>query len=119
MGFYWDANFKLKQRLPTYKFAPTYANDANDYIFSDGSRKLTSAQRMKLYDIVWGDLEEYQHDALSTQILCKTFLIDGEEYFVQPDDYKPEWTKNIGYPRADVRMLAMKQGTIIFRENQN
>lgn len=119
LGFFWDSNFMLKQRLPVYKFAPTYANEAKDYIFSDGSRKITSAQRMKLYDIVFAGLEEYQHDTTSTQILCKNFYIDGELYFVQPDDYKPEWNKNVGYPRADVRMLAMKQGTIIFRENQN
>ena len=120
-NFYWNNfnPFQLKQRLISKKFAPIYQNDSKDYVFSDGSKKITSTQRSKFYDIVFCELNEVQHDTLSTQMLCRNFYIDGVEYFVQPDDYKPEWSKQTGYSKADVRMQGMKQGTIIFRDNQN
>lgn len=120
-NFYWNNfnPFQLKQRVISKKFAPIYTNDSKDYVFSDGSRKITSAQKSKFYDIVCGELNEVQHDTLSTQILCRNFYIDGVEYFIQPDDYKPEWSKQSGYSKSDVRMQGMKQGTIIFRDNQN
>lgn len=119
LGFYFSNNFKLQQRLTCTKFAPDYPIDSKDYIFSDGSRKLTSAQRSKMYDVVFGGLGMQQHDSLSTQILCKKFSIDNVEYFVEPNDYKPEWDRTNAYALSSVRLKAMKQNTIIFRDNQN
>lgn len=119
LGLNWDNIFFLQQRLNLFKYAPTYNIDAKDYIYSDGTRKLTSGQKQKFYDFIFKQLDEIQHDVLSTQILCTNFWIDGIEYFVDPKDYKPEWDKKTGYQLADVRIQAMKQGTIIFKANQN
>ena len=119
LGFYWDGTFKLKQRLRLSVFAPTYDIDAPTYIFSDGTKSITSAQKEKIYEVAFTDLDENQHDTLSTQIITKTFKIQGVEYVVKPGAYKPEWQKSSGYPRADVRFEATKQGTIIFRSNEN
>lgn len=119
-NFNWITGFMtIKQRLKCKKFAPSFPIDAKSYVFSNGDKKITSAQRSKFYDIVFGELNETQHETLSMQIISKIFTIDGVEYFVEPDDYKPEWSKSTGYSLADVRVIGMTQGTIIFRENQN
>lgn len=119
LGFYWDGNFELRQRLKLLRFAPTYPIDGKDYIFSDGRQEITSAQRAKFYDVVFSGLTENQHDVLSTQILTKEFKIKDDLYFVRMEDYKPEWSKDAAYPYADVRLMAMKQGSIIFKSNEN
>ena len=116
LGFYWNGTFKLLQRLWFTKYAPSYPTDGSDYIFSSGRRELTYAQRQKFYDVLVEDVSEVEHDTLSTQILCDSFKVDTVEYFVEPSDYKPEWDKKKAYPLAEVRMLMMKQGTVIFNE---
>ena len=117
LGFWTSSNygFVLRQRLRLTKFAPDYPTDGKDYITSDGKKLITSAQREKIYQLIFGQLDENQHDTLSTQILCDIFTIDGIQYVVSPTDYKPEWDTKRGYPLADIKMSAMKQGTIIFR----
>lgn len=119
-NFNWIAGgMTIKQRLKCKKFAPAFPIDSKSYVFSNGDKKVTSAQRGKFYDIVFGELNELQHETLSMQIISKQFTIDGVDYFIEPDDYKPEWSKSTGYSLADVRVIGMQQGTIIFRENQN
>lgn len=118
LGFSWFANFILKQRLNLFKFAPSYPIDGKSYIFSDGTKQLTSGQREKNYQFTFKGLDEREHDTLSTQILCTRFKVDGVDYVIDPKDYKPEWDTKSGYNLADVRMEGMKQGTIIFKDNQ-
>lgn len=119
LGFYFAIGFVLQQRLFVKALAPKYPIDSSSYIFSDGTKKLTSAQREKVYDVTFRELTEIQHDTLSAQILTKEFKIDNKEYYVDPKDYQPNWNAKYGYPMADVRIEAMEQGTIIFKSNEN
>lgn len=117
LGFYWNGTFKLRQRLEFTRYAPSYPTDGSSYIFSSGRKQITAAQREKFYDVLIEDVTDVEHSALSTQIICKTMTIDGVEYFVDPADYKPDWDKKKAYPLAEIRILMMKQGTVIFNKN--
>jgi hypothetical protein len=118
LGFYWDGTFKLKQRLPFLYFNPTYPIEASDYEYSSGRRAITSASREKYYEGHVDHVDETAHDTLSTQILCDTFTVDGVEYFVKPEDYKPEWIeKNGGLLTAQARIAMRKKTSTIFKKN--
>ena len=117
LGFYWDGTFTLRQRLEFTRYAPSYPTDGSSYIFSSGRKQITAAQREKFYDVLVEDVTDVEHSALSTQIISKTMTVDGVEYMVDPADYKPEWDKKKAYPLAEIRLLMMKQGTVIFNKN--
>lgn len=118
LGFYWDGTFKLKQRLPFLYFNPTYPIEASDYEYSSGRRAITSASREKYYEGHVDHVDETAHDTLSTQILCDTFTVDAVEYFVKPEDYKPEWIeKNGGLLTAQARIAMRKKTSTIFKKN--
>jgi hypothetical protein len=110
------STFKLSQRLRVLKFNPHYPTDTEDYQPSDSSRKLVSSRREKYYDILFDYMDESALDALTAEVLCNHFYIDGVEYFVKPEDFKPEWDKDGRQRLAQVRMIARKKtGTIYNR----
>ena len=112
-GFAFDGVFKLDQQVRFLKFNPTYPVDSDDYKFSSGRRALTSAKREKFYEGLCDYADETFHDAFSTQILCDTLTIDTVEYFVNPNDYKPEWDKNGQQRLAQARIELSKKTSII------
>lgn len=119
LGFWFNSNnaFRLQQRLRLIKFNPTYPIEANDYEYSSGSRSITTGKREKYYEALFDYIGETELDTLSAQILCENFTIDGVEYFVKPEDVKPEWDKNGGQKLAQVRMLLRKKTGTIYKNN--
>jgi hypothetical protein len=111
LGFNFDAPFELQQRLRFLKFNPTYNIDGNDYSFSNGDQRIHAGSRKKYYEGLIDYVGETEHDTLSTQIICDTLTIDGVEFHVKPEDYKPEWDKSGGQQLAQARIQLMKQGT--------
>ena len=112
-GFAFDGVFKLDQQVRFLKFNPTYPVDSDDYKFSSGRRALTSAKREKFYEGLCDYADETFHDAFSTQILCDTLTIDTVEYFVNPEDYKPEWDKDGRQRLAQARIELRKKSSTI------
>lgn len=112
-GFAFNGVFRLDQQVRFLKFNPTYPVDSDDYKFSSGRRALTSAKREKFYEGLCDYADETFHDSFSTQILCDTLTIDTVEYFVNPEDYKPEWDKNGQQRLAQARIELSKKTSII------
>lgn len=118
LGLVFNDYFKLQQRLRTLRFNPFYPTDSNDYEYSNGTRSKTYAKREKYYDVLFDYMGETEHDTISTQVLCDTFTIDGTEYFVKGEDYKPEWDKEGHQRLAQGRMAMRKKSSTIFRNNK-
>lgn len=118
LGFNFNSNFKLQQRLRMLKFNPFYPTESTDYEYSSGNRSKTFAKREKYYDILMDYMGETEHDTISAQILCDRFLIDGVEHFVKGDDYKPEWEKEGRQRLAQGRMAARLKSPTIYRNNK-
>lgn len=116
-GFLWGA-FRLTHRVEFLKFNPEYPIDSDDYEFSDGSRALTFAKREKYYTGRINYVDETIHDTISTQILCKTFTVDGERYFVKPQNYKPSWEKDGNNNVAQANIELRKYQSTIYSNNQ-
>ncbi len=118
LGFgFATATFKLKQYLRTLKFNPAYPIEASDYEYSSGSRNLITAKREKYYEALFDYMGETELDTLTAQILCEEFTIDGVQYFVKPEDVKPEWNQNGSQRLAQVRMLMRKTEGTIYKNN--
>lgn len=111
-GFRWGS-FLLAQRSRFLKFNPFYPTEGEDYEYSNGRRALTFAKREKYYEGLFDYADETFHDATSTQILCDTFTIDGVEYFVSPDNYKPEWANNGNQQLAQSKIELRKKTSTI------
>jgi len=113
LGFNFDTDFRLLQRLRTIKFNPEYPIDDNTSDYSDGSSRLSYAARKKFYTAKFDYMGETEHDTLSTQILCSDFEIDSQRYTVKLEDYKPEWDKEGGQQLAQSRLTVSKYGSNI------
>lgn len=117
LGFNFNSHFRLQQRLRMLKFNPIYPIDSSDYEYSSGTRSLTYAKREKYYDTLMDYMGETEHDTLSAQILCDTFTVDGVQYYVRPEEYKPEWEKSGSQRLAQSRILMRKSDGAIYRTN--
>jgi hypothetical protein len=111
-GFYFPDDsgtiFKLTQRNRFIKFNPTYNIESEDARYTDGYRKYTYGEKEKFYDAKFDYCDETAHDAISTEILMDKFIIDGAQYFVKPEDYKPLWDKDEGQNLAQARIQLRK-----------
>lgn len=94
-GFLWQG-FKLSHRIQFLSFNPSYPIEGDNYMFSDTSRKQTYATRERYVVGKVNYIDQTAHDTVSAQIICKTFNVDGVQYFVSQEGYKPEWNSNEG-----------------------
>lgn len=114
LGFYFSPeNFRLSSRYKVLKFNPYYPVESEDYRYSDGYRKLIYAEREKFYEVLFDYIDEDALDALTAMFLCEVFTVDGVQYYVKPEDFKPEWAKDGGQMLAQLRVQMRKvNGTI-------
>lgn len=114
MGFkFYDADgdniFKLSQRIYIRAINPTYPEDTDDYLFSEGTQSRNFGQSKKYFLILTDLLPEWVHDALRLQKILQHFFIENAgdnsmtEFFAVPGDYIPEWLKNGDSNLAAVR----------------
>lgn len=114
LGFYFSPdNFRLSARYKVLKFNPYYPVEAEDYKYSDGNRRIIYAEREKFYEVLFDYIDEDALDSLTAMFLCEVFTVDGVQYYVKPEDFKPEWAKDGGQMLAQLRVQMRKaKGTI-------
>lgn len=117
MGFnFSDTGFVITQRIPIVTVNPAYPTIGQDYIFSDGERKMVTAQSEKYWTLRTEFIPEWSHDALRVMKLCDHFLIEDDEYFSKPDDYTPDYLGNNDYVRlSSVSFEIRKKTDTIFK----
>lgn len=94
VGFVFDDNFKLSQRLICEFVRPTYPIDGDDSMDSTGRHRKDYNVRMKQKQLFFNPVPELVHDVISTQMLLDNFEVDGVRHIVKTDDYTPEWNNN-------------------------
>ncbi len=117
LGFNFTGDFKLYQRLAILRISPKYPTEQDTYLYSTGRHKRTFAQSQKIWTMWVRKIDEWAHDALRTQLICDTLLIDGVEYFCPSDSYEPEWQENMNQNLAPVRIDLQKIQDVIFNKN--
>ena len=116
LGFYWDGNFKLQQWVPFLYFNPFHPVDAGEYEYSTGIKSTTQGRKEKFYEGDIGYVDETTHDVIPTMGLCDTFTVDGINYYIKPDDYKPDYeTKNGELIVSKARVQMRKKQSTIFK----
>ena len=106
-GFLWQ-DFKLSHRIQFLSFNPFYPIEGDNYMFSDTSRKQTYATRERYTVGKINYIDQTAHDTVSAQIICKTFNVDGVQYFVTQQGYKPEWN-NEGQQKLSQAKIEMRK----------
>lgn len=113
-----NSGFTLAQRISLIKFNPRYPVKQNQVVSSAGNNSRPYAERDKIIQLKTDYIDEITHDALSTQFICDTLLIDDIEYFWFDNEYKPTWSNN---GRLNVSMLQTelkkKEEAIIYKAN--
>lgn len=117
MGFMFYSNgvevFKLQQRIYVRAINPSYPEDTDDYLFSEGTQQRNFSQSKKSFLVITDALPEWTHDCLRLQRGLQYFRIGDdvnsmEEFISVPGDYTPEWLKNgdsnVGPVRFDVQI---------------
>lgn len=107
------SSFRISSRVRVLKFNPFYPIEADDYTYSDSSRRLNYASREKYWEILFDYMDEVALDALTTAMLSDVFTIDDIQYYVKTEDFKPEWNKDGRQRLAQLRVnLREVVGTI-------
>ena len=109
--------FKISERVRFLKFNPFYPRDTESYNFSDGTKRNTYSMREKYYEGLLDYADETLHDAVSAQIDCDIFEIDGDQFYVRGEDYKPEWDKDGRMNLAQSRIQLRTIGGTIYNRN--
>jgi hypothetical protein len=121
-GFYFgDINspfFTLKQRLRILHLNPLYRKKGEQYLYSDGSRKLTYAESTKEREAWFDYVDENTHDVIAVQLHCDQFTINSIEYYADLEDYEPEWNDAGKYNLAQSRVtLISTQNPTLFNRS--
>ncbi len=115
-----DTDFKIKQRMQILKVNPIYAEQRNDYLFSDGTRKITYGQSEKYWSVRTGFIPEHLHDVLRLQVLCDHLLMDDAEFYDKGGDYTPDYLGGNDYVvLSSVTREWRKKTENIFNSNCN
>ncbi len=91
--------FKLTHRIPIEAINPSYPENTDDYLFSEGTKQRNYGQTEETFTIMTGLIPEPAHSTIRMQRVCQ-YLDIGEpldeftEYFPLPGDYTPEWNKS-------------------------
>lgn len=115
--------FKLTQRLYLRAINPSYPEDTDDYLFSDGTKSRNYGKSEKSYTILTDAIDETSIDALAKQRICQRFYIGEDGSMVQwiplPSDLVPEWIKNGDSVLAAVRFEVQEKikGAKFFRNS--
>jgi hypothetical protein len=94
VGFVFDDNFKLSQRLICEFVRPTYPIDGDDSMDSTGRHRKDYNVRMKQKQLFFNPVPELVHDVISTQMMLDNFEVNSVRHIVKTDDYTPEWNNN-------------------------
>lgn len=121
LGFnFEDTGFIIKQRMGVVSVNPNYPTTGSEYLFSDGERKIITAQSEKYWTFRSEFIPEWGHDALRCQKICDHFFIDSIEYFSKPDEYSPDYLGNNDYVRlSSVSFEIRKKSDTIFNNYCN
>lgn len=121
LGFnFEDTGFIIKQRMGVVSVNPNYPTTGSEYLFSDGERKIITAQSEKYWTFRSEFIPEWGHDALRCQKICDHFFIDSVEYFSKPDEYSPDYLGNNDYVRlSSVSFEIRKKSDTIFNNYCN
>lgn len=122
LGFEFDDSsgnnqFKLSLRAKCELLHPGYPQEQEDYDFTTGDSELSFGQSTKFHSLTFFPLPEFKHDVIALQKICKTFQIDGVDYFAKKGDYTPEWNKNSSTDLAPSRIDVKKKDQTLFNTN--
>lgn len=115
--------FKLVQRLYLRAINSNYPEDADDYLFSNGTKSRNYGKSEKSYTLLTDAIDETSIDALAKQRICQRFFIgeigDMKEWISLPADLVPEWLKNGDSTLAPVRFEIQEkiEGAKFFRNS--
>ena len=113
-----ETGFKLTHRVPVVSVNPIYPSTGQDYIYSNGQRKIITSQREKFWNLKIDFSPEWTHDCLAFQRLCNHFRVDYNDYFVKIDDYAPNYLGSNDYVRlATASMEIRKKDDTLFVRN--
>lgn len=122
LGFEFDDaagnnQFKLSMRLKCDLLHPSYPQEQEDYDYSTGDSEISFGQSTKFHSLTFFPLPEFKHDVIALQKVCKTFQIDGVDYFAKKSDYIPEWNKNSSTDLAPSRIDVKKKDQTLYNTN--
>lgn len=117
-----NSGFRLSQRLLFALTSNDFPEDMDNYLYSNGARKLNFAQVEDYLTLFFESVPDFVHNCISRQRRLKHFLLgDADdvmtEYFAKPGAYQPEWVKNTLIREAPSRFDVRKSEGNIFQTN--
>jgi hypothetical protein len=87
----YDTGYVNKLRLKSKLWKSKHQKEKKVFRFSDGSRRVLYANDFKKEDFIIEEVPAYIHDALATAIDHDYFIIGGDHYTAEEEDYSPDW----------------------------
>lgn len=119
-GFYWPGTvFFLQQRVLLDFRKPVKNSKFVSDRYSTGKYYKSYVEQSKRWEMLIRDLDETQHDAMAVMLQCKSWSIDGVEYFNHDEEYDPTWDEKGYNNTADVKQAVSRLQDVIFADNCN
>lgn len=119
--------FAIVKRFNSLRIVPNYKISAADFISSDSTRTLISGTGQKFSTFLFDYMDELGHDVIMTLLLSRivyigddyaTVLTEGKRYFLQPQDYTPEYVdQNQSLNGSRGRIQAVEYDQVKFTTN--
>jgi len=90
-GFIYSTGYEHKMRVKGKLWKPKHTKDKEIFRYSDGSRKTLFADSDKVMQLTLAQIPEYMHDALSSGLDHDYFIVGGDHYTAEVEDYEPQW----------------------------
>lgn len=107
-------HFILQNRLRILSFNPSYFQEEEDYLFSDGRRQITYSQSEKYKTLLFDYVDEVTHDNINALINSSSLTMEGTELYVKKGEYAPDWDKDGRQKTAQSRIQAKVKDNTIF-----
>lgn len=117
LGFNFDGNFTLVQRLKLLRFGAKYKNSGTDADGSDGTKRKAYAKSQKVYTALFNYVDENAHDAINAQMNCDDLTLDGVEYFAPVQDIEPDYGPRGKRNLAQVEIELQKKESVLYNRN--
>ncbi len=108
--------FNLRSWIMFQLFDPIFPEEQTNYIFSDGTKKITFASSDELIDMRTDFIPEWAHRTLRIMKICDHLFVSGIEYVAKEGDYIPEYLEGENLRLSSVQ-LQLRPKTILLQNN--